>query len=96
MEAILEAMQKALADDATPEQRAAAAQVCRALLAKLEPAPTETATPGDAVGQIIDTVIAKLNAARSARVERPQAAPRLLPRRPEKPIPYVPARRRKP
>ncbi len=91
-EALLEALRTGLAATATPEQRAAAAEVCRSALAKLEPTPAELpAVPGDQVGQMLDALIARLKAvpprAKRARIADSAPSPR---------IPFVPTRRQRP
>lgn len=88
-EALLEALRTGLSTTATPEQRAAAAEVCRSALAKLEPAPAELpAVPGDQVGQVLDTLIARLKAMppRAKRARIAGGAPSAR-------IPFVPTRR---
>ena len=74
MNELLEAIRVAVAEDATPEQKAAGAQACRTILAALEaqagkPLPTPAGTPAphplaniDAT-QALDLLIARLQAA---------------------------------
>jgi hypothetical protein len=89
MEAVIDAVRAALADDATPEARAAGVAACRAVLTALEPAPAPTAAAptsdaarianvvaalrGAGPEQLLDLAIARLRAALPPGTELPPA-----------------------
>jgi hypothetical protein len=88
METIVETIRAALADDATPDARAAGVAACRAILAKLEPpSPPAPAAPmpniAGIVGalrnvppnQLLDLAIAKLRGSLPAGTDVPPVTP---------------------
>lgn len=86
METVIDAIRAALADDATPEARAAGVAACRSVLAALEPPPAATtaampdasrianvvaALQGAGPDQLLDLAIAKLRTALPPGTEVP-------------------------
>jgi hypothetical protein len=92
MTELIEAIRAAVADGATPEQKAAGADACRTILTALDVKPGQpfavpgVPRPGPLSGlpaeQLLDLVIARLRSMAEARdragvVEPPPAAPRI-------------------
>ena len=88
MQALIETIRTAVADDASPEQKSAGAQACRTILAALAAVPGQpialtgapVASPLAALGpdRVLDLLIARLRAALPAE-HAPAVAPAVAP-----------------